>query len=360
MITINKIIKKIAKNLTQKRTKEIHVIHFLEQLYYLILADIPLLNALEMLKLQLKDNLLSNTIADFITKIRQGESLASAMATSPKHFPLIITEQIKLADETGMLAEQLKHISESLKQAHEIKSNIVKAITYPALVLGLSIIISIILLIFVIPIFQDVFSQFNAKLPAFTQVLIKISHNLTRDIKYYLLAVLLFILTFKISYRKSAKFRYGIDFMLINTPVIKKINQDYICAQFAQTIRTTTQANIPIDKALLLTANIIKNSFVAIKIKKSISKIKSGENLSYALLNNFSSFLIQMIEIGEETGNLSDMLQKASNYHQKNLTSSTQKLQQLLEPALILVIGCIIGSFTIGMYLPIFNIGNIV
>lgn len=349
----------LKDKLFKHKIKTTHIICALEQLGQLIKADIPILNALDMLMQQFKNNKLSNVILDISKQIKQGEALSKALAIYPKYFPLIISEQIKLAEETGALAEQLEYIAKSLKQTLEIKNNIIKAITYPCIMLGAAIILAMILLIFVIPTFKDIFNEFHAKLPFFTQFLINSSNLICKNTKFYLIIILSFTLALKISYKNNYKFKYLLDFIILKTPVVKKILQNNLSAQFAQTINITTKANMPIDQALSLAANITKNSFVSCEIKKSISKIKTGESLSNALINNFSDFLIQMLQIGEQTGNLSQMLQKAADYHQVRLKESTEKLQQLLEPALTIIVGGIIGAFVIGMYLPIFQLGNI-
>lgn len=349
----------LKDNLFKHNIKSTHIICALEQLGQLIKADIPILSALDMIMQQFKNNKLSNVILDISKQIKQGEALSKALAIYPKYFPLIISEQIKLAEETGALAEQLEYIIKSLKQTLDIKNNIIKAITYPSIMLGVSIILAMILLIFVIPTFKDIFSEFHTKLPFFTQFLIDSSDLICKNIKLYLILILSCILVLKLSYKNNYKFKYLLDFIILKIPIIEKILKNNHSAQFAQTINITTKANMPIDQALSLAANINRNSFVSCEIKKSISKIKTGESLSNALINNFSDFLIQMMQIGEQTGNLSQMLQKAADYHQQNLEASTQKLQQLLEPALILIVGGLIGAFVIGMYLPIFQLGNI-
>jgi type IV pilus assembly protein PilC len=348
----------------KKITKQT-IILFFEQLSQLTQNNISLIITLEIIQKNLTKNKLSKIIYYLISDIKNGQNLSESLSKYSKYFPEIITEQIKFSEKSGNLNNCLKQITLDLKSQDKMRKNILKAITYPTLMLTIAILLCAIFIIFVIPTFENLFNQFNAPLPYFTNLIIKTSNNISDNFKIYFLYILLIFIIIKKIYKSNNKTKYCCQIFITKIPIIGNLLQNYKCAKFSNLLALSLESNIPIDQALLFISNIFKNHLISKNIKFCIKQIKAGNNLSSSILISpnykicFSEYLIQMIKLGENTGNLSNTLYKTSEYFQQNIESFSSKLNQLLEPILILISGIIIGTVIIAMYLPIFNMGMV-
>ena len=346
---------------TSRPITQTTITNFLQQFAQLMQADMPLINALEYLKQIYQNNKLSKILIIIINNIKQGQNLAQSLEKHPKYFPQSLTLPLHLAQETGNLANQLSSLATSFEKKRLLRRKVIKSVTYPCLMLASAIILLITLMIFVIPTFINLFEQLKTPMPKCTQMLISISQFISEDINLILLISLSLWLIIKIKYKNNYKFKLLIWRFLLKTPYFGSIIQDQLMTLLAENLVNTLTAGMPLIPALTLSAKAVNNPVLSVKINLCIQQIQQGLNLNTAFeKQNFPKFITQMILIGEQTGQLSNMLAKASIYHEQNLINFSEQIQQLLEPALTLIISGIIGFVIIAMYLPIFQIGNVI
>ena len=259
----------------KKVSKQI-IILFFEQLSHLINTNISLVIALKLIKKNFSKNKISNLINHIILEITDGKSLHQSLNKYPKYFPEIITKQIKFAEKSGKLKKCLNQITKDLKASDKMRRNILKAITYPAIMLGLAIILCAIFIIFIIPTFQNLFKEFNTELPYLTNIIIKISNNISNYIKIYiLLFLIIFICIKKICYKNKIAMNL-LQIIILKTPVIGVINKNYKCAKISSLLALSLESNIPIDTALIFISDIFKNHIISKNLIFCNQKLKAG------------------------------------------------------------------------------------
>jgi type IV pilus assembly protein PilC len=265
-------------------------------------------------------------------------------------------------EQSGALEGIYDRIATYKEKAESLKAKIKKAMTYPIAVLVISAIVTSILLIFVVPTFQEIFEGFGAELPAFTLMVIALS-ELMQSYWYLVLAGLFaFSYVFKQTHRNSQKFRDAVDKKILKLPVVGDILEKAAVARYARTLSTTFAAGVPLIDALESAAGASGNAVFRYAILEIRSEVSSGMQMNLAMRNSniFPDMVIQMVAIGEESGAVDDMLAKVANVYEEEVDNAVDNLTALLEPLIMSVLGVVIGGLIIAMYLPIFEIGKIV
>ncbi len=303
---------------------------------------------------------------DMLTDIKQdiegGSALNEALGKYPVQFDELYVNLVKAGESAGVLDTVLDTIATYKENIENIKGKIKKAMFYPAAVLAVAVIVASILLIFVIPQFESVFKNFGADLPAFTQMLIQLSKFMVSYWWMVLGIVVGTIVGLIFLYKRSEKFAHFIGRMLLKIPVVGQILRQSAIARFARTLGVTFKAGVPLVEALDSVANATGSVVYNDAVKRIREDVSVGHQLQLAMAqtNLFPNMVVQMVAIGEEAGALDAMLFKIAEFFETEVNNAVDALSSLLEPLIMVVIGGMVGSMVVGMYLPIFKLGAVV
>jgi type IV pilus assembly protein PilC len=332
---------------------------FCYQLAALVNANIALVEALNIINAENKHLNLQKLIGELKNDIENGNALSTALKKYPEIFNNFLCNLIYAGEKSGCLDNILQYIATYTEKTQTQKYLILKALLYPLTVLCVALAVTIILLVFVIPQFVAIFASFNAKLPFYTQLIIEIA-NFTKSYGVYMLWVIAFIIWLIVYFiKRSAKLQQLCDDFIFKLPIFGNFFKKTLICHFARTFAITFKAGIPILEALTITATIINNRIFQQKIINISHSIANGKALHLAMQeqNFFAPMILQFITIGEESGTLDDMLNKIASNYEYELNKVLDNLNKLLEPALMIFIGIVVGGLIIAMYLPIFRLG---
>lgn len=344
------------------RIKTKHTNHFIDQLAILISNNTPIVKALKIM-LQEENNLaLKNLITLCQNSIAEGKSLSQTWNDYPEYFSALSCGLINAGEQSGKLDLILQELSSYLKKTALEKSKIIKALIYPATVLVVTIMVITIFLVFVIPQFATMFNNFGAELPRYTQTIIYCSNFIQTYWQIILTGIIGAIISIKIMHYRSLKFREFLDYTYFKLPIIKKILLAATLTKFTKTLGLTLNSGIPLLQAMNIAIPTVTSLHYIAALKNTTELVALGKPLHQALIKQqlFPTKMIQLLALGEETGTLDQMLTQISKIYEEELNNITDNLNKLLEPIIIIILGLIVGSLVIGMYLPIFRLGTVV
>ena len=325
-------------------------------------AGVPLVQTIEMIGKGHSNGNMQKLLADIGNKLQSGIPLSDCLREHPKYFDSLYCDLVASGEQSGSLETIYDRIATYKEKAEALKSKIKKAMTYPIAVLVIAAIVTSILLIFVVPVFQEIFASFGAELPAFTLLVIKISDFM--QAYWYIMLAAIFIggYMFKKAHLNSQAFRDSVDKQILKIPVIGELLEKAAVARYARTLSTTFAAGVPLIDALESAAGASGNAVFRDAILEIRSEVSSGMQMNLAMrnCNIFPDMVIQMVAIGEESGAVDDMLAKVANVYEQQVDDAVDSLTSLLEPMIMAVLGVVIGGLIIAMYLPIFQIGQVV
>lgn len=345
-----------------KKIKPLDIAFFSRQMATMMKAGVPLLQSFDIIIDGSENPNMRSLIGTLKQEVSAGNSFATALRKKPEYFDDLFCNLVDAGEQAGALESLLDRVATYKEKTEKLKAKIKKAMTYPAAVLIVAMIVSGILLIKVVPQFQAIFAGFGAELPAFTLMVIWLSEVVQRWWLVVLgLSVGAFFL-FKNSYRKSGKFRDGIDRFLLKIPVIGPLIFKSSVARYARTLATTFSAGVPLVEALDSVAGATGNVVFRNAVHKIRQDVSTGMQLNFSMRSTgvFPSLAIQMTAIGEESGALDSMLDKVATYYEEEVDNMVDSLTSLMEPMIMAVLGVIVGGLVIAMYLPIFKLGNVV
>ncbi|HKM36012.1 MAG TPA: type II secretion system F family protein, partial [Thiopseudomonas sp.] len=294
--------------------------------------------------------------------VSSGSSLAVALRKHPLYFDELYCNLVDAGEQSGSLEGMLDRVATYKEKTEALKSKIKKAMNYPIAVMAIALIVTAILLIKVVPQFQDVFANFGAELPAFTMMVIHLSEFVQSSGWMILVAGVAAFFLFRRFHRSSQAFRDRVDRLLLKMPVVGDIIYKAAVARFSRTLATTFAAGVPVvdalDSVAGATGNIVfKNAVMQVK-----TDVTAGMQLNFAMRNTgvFPSMVLQMTSIGEESGAIDNMLDKVATHYESEVDNAVDGLTSLLEPIIMSVLGVLIGGLMIAMYLPIFQLGAVV
>ena len=325
-------------------------------------AGVPLVQTIEMIGKGHSNGNMQKLLADIGNKLQSGIPLSDCLREHPKYFDSLYCDLVASGEQSGSLETIYDRIATYKEKAEALKSKIKKAMTYPIAVLVIAAIVTSILLIFVVPVFQEIFASFGAELPAFTLLVIKISDFM--QAYWYIMLAAIFIggYMFKKAHLNSQAFRDSVDKQILKIPVIGELLEKAAVARYARTLSTTFAAGVPLIDALESAAGASGNAVFRDAILEIRSEVSSGMQMNLAMrnCNIFPDMVLQMVAIGEESGAVDDMLAKVANVYEQQVDDAVDSLTSLLEPMIMAVLGVVIGGLIIAMYLPIFQIGQVV
>ncbi|WP_457568244.1 type II secretion system F family protein [Desulfurobacterium sp.] len=344
-----------------ERVKLKDIVLFTRQLYSMINAGIPLVSALRALEQQVSNKKLREIIKDVAKQVEEGGRFSAALAKYKDVFGDLYISMIKAAEEAGTLDSTLKRLAEYLEKIEHLRSKVKSAMFYPTFVLIMALIIVSGILIFVIPTFATIYADMGGTLPALTQFVIKASDFLRDYVGWIIGAIFIFVVVFK-QLLKVDKVKYYVDMFLLKLPIFGDLILKSSIANFARTLSSMVSSGINILKALDIAAETSNNKIVQEEIKKVKNQVERGVSLAVALSRSkiFPPMLVNMVAIGEDAGNLDEMLAKVAQFYEEEVDTMVDGLTSLIEPLMMVFIGGIIGFIIIAMYLPIFNIANLI
>jgi len=345
-----------------KKIKPMDIALFTRQMATMMGSGVPLLQSFDIIGEGFDNPNMRKLIDEVKQEVAAGNSLANSLRKKPLYFDDLYCNLVDAGEQSGALETLLDRVATYKEKTESLKAKIKKAMTYPIAVVVVAIVVSAILLIKVVPQFQAVFANFGAELPAFTKMVITLSEILQEWWFIVLIAMFAAAFALRTFHRRSEKFRDGVDRTILKLPIVGDILYKSAVARYARTLSTTFAAGVPLVEALDsvsgATGNVVFRNAVG-KIKQDVS---SGTQLNFSMRTTgvFPSMAIQMAAIGEESGSLDAMLDKVASYYEEEVDNAVDNLTTLMEPMIMVVLGILVGGLIIAMYLPIFQLGNVV
>lgn len=339
------------------RIRELAV--FCRQFAIMNAAGIPLLQSLHDLGEQTTDKLLQKVISEAVVSLERGKSLSEAFHANSDSLPPIMINMLTAAEVSGSLDLALERLAENFEKEVQVREKIKSALTYPVLVAVVALLAVAVLLVYVVPIFVDVFEQVGASLPAATRLLLALSSVLRQYSPVVVLSLPLLFLAVK--YAQKIKIVYTTrDRLFLTLPGVSSITIGITISRFAHTLSMLLKSGLPLLESLAVTEKVVGNSIAALEISEARRGIEAGERIAPAFLKSrvFPKMIVSMIETGEESGALVEILEKLGSYYDQDVEVTITRMASLLEPALITVVGIMVGFIALSIYLPLFGLSG--
>lgn len=338
------------------------VVVFSRQFSVMVNAGLPILQGLTIVAEQAENPDFRVVMTKVRDDISNGVTLSEAMAKHPKAFNTLYVNMIRAGEQGGILDVILERLSEYMEKAEGVTRKVKSAMMYPIVVMSVAVLVIIFLMVKVVPTFRDVFTSFGAKLPWPTQLIIDVSEFLSSKKAFVLVG---FLVAFGVSvsmYRKTKTGAYSWDKMLLGLPVFGVLARKAAVAKFARTLGTLIKSGVPIMDALETVAKTSGNLVVERAVFNARDSVREGKTLTQPLRESkvFPPMVTQMINVGEETGALDQMLNKIADFYEAEVDAAVEGLTSIIEPILIVFLGVTIGFIVVAMFMPMFELGNIV
>jgi len=342
------------------KVKPKELVLFSRQLSTLVSAGVPLVQGLSILEEQVESKVFKVIVHTIREDIEAGQSITDALSKHPGTFEELYVSMIKAGEVGGILDVILERLSSYLEATEELKGKVKSAMMYPLVVSTIASGVTVFLLIFVIPTFQKIFSGFGAELPVITQLVIAISEFL-KKFWYLLIIIPVGLISGLRYYRKTEGGKLTTDKLLLMMPIFGLILKKVAVAKFTRTLSTLIKSGVPILQALETVAKTAGNKVIEIAVLTSRESIKEGERIATPLKKAqvFPPMVVQMVAIGEETGNLDAMLAKIADFYDQEVDAAVKGLTSMIEPLIIVAMGVVIGFIVIAMFLPMFSLGEL-
>jgi type IV pilus assembly protein PilC len=335
---------------------------FSRQLATMLSAGIPLVQAFEIVGSGHENAAMQKLIMAIKADVEGGSSLTESLAKHPLYFDDLFINLVEAGEQAGALETLLDKIATYKEKTEALKKKIKKALTYPAAVLVVAFVVTAILLIFVIPAFEDLFKGFGADLPTFTRMVIDLSVFVRQQGWYIVILMGAGVGTFFYFKKRSRAMRHWLDRLSLKVPIIGGILQKAAIARYARTLSTMFAAGVPLVEALESVAGATGNIVYEVGVLEMRDEVATGQRLQQAMENTdlFPNMVIQMIAVGEESGSLDDMSSKVADFYEEDVDNAVDNLSSLLEPMIMAILGVLVGGLVVAMYLPIFKMGSVI
>jgi len=335
---------------------------FSRQMATMMKSGVPIVGALDIIASGHKNPRMKKMVDSIRTDIEGGSSLYEAISKHPVQFDELYRNLVRAGEGAGVLETVLETVANYKENIEALKGKIKKALFYPIMVFAVALLVSGILLVWVVPQFEDVFKGFGAELPAFTQMIVNLSKFMVSWWWLILIVLVGGIFGFLAAYKRSPSMQHAFDRLILRIPVIGQLMHNSAIARFARTTAVTFKAGVPLVEALGIVAGATGNKVYEEAVLRMRGDVSVGfpVNMAMKQTNLFPHMVIQMTAIGEEAGALDAMLFKVAEYFEQEVNNAVDALSSLLEPIVMVVIGTIVGGMVIGMYLPIFKLASVV
>ena len=334
------------------------LVFFLTQLSTYIKSGIPLSESLVMIENQTIDKKKKDLYKRIVYELNTGANFSEALARQGNVFPKLLINMLKTSELTGNLTESLDDMAAYYKTADSNRKQVISALTYPSVVLVISIAVLTFLLIFIIPKFQNIFDQLGSNLPGITLFLINMSTFLQNNVIKIVLAIFAGIIIIVMLYRHVKKFRYCVQWVAMHIPVIKDVLIDNEVVMFTKTFSSLIRHDVFITDSIEMLGKITNNEIYKDIIKEAVTNLSAGAGLSPAFENKwaFPRIAYEMLVTGEKTGRLGVMMENVANYYEEEQKNLIQRLKSLIEPVMIIVLAFIVGVILLAIFIPMFSI----
>ena len=331
------------------------------QLAALLRAGVPLLQSLDMLSRSLTSVALLNIVQQVHNDVASGSALHEALARHPAHFTRLYTSMVQAGESAGILDTMMERLAHTLEKNEALRSRVRSALVYPTAVMGVAISVLVLILVFVVPVFEDVFKSFGAELPWATQIVVALSDGLSASGPVAVVVALLCLWFWQRPQAGQAQFKAAKDRWLLKLPMLGPLMGTAVVARWAQTLSALLSAGVPLAEALGPVAQACDHSVyegVTLQLQRQVTQ---GSRLSEGMAQSdrFPPMIVQLCATGEETGAMDQLLARAGGLMETELDDRVNGLSSLLEPLIIVVLGGLIGSILVAMYLPIFRLGQV-
>ena len=355
-------LRKKSKPLIPKRIKPKDISIATRQLATMLSAGIPIASSYAAIAKGSDHEKIQEVFKEIQTEVEAGNNLSLALNRYPRLFDDLYTNLVAVGERSGNLDNLMEKIASYMENHEEIKAKIKGAMFYPAAVIAVAFIVTALLLLFVIPQFEDLFSSFGASLPALTAALIAISRGFRDHFLSIFGAIIGSIVFIVFTYRRSEKMQRGVDRLSLRMPIFGEILRKAAVSRYARTLATMFGSGVPLVESLNSVAGATGNSLYSDACSNIREAVSTGRSLSASMADTglFPAMVIQMTTTGEESGAIEDMLNKVADFYEREVREAVDNMSKLIEPLLMVVLGGIVGTLVIGMYLPIFKMASVV
>ena len=350
------------EGLMKKKVNTLDITIFTRQLATMMKAGVPLVQSFEIVAEGLDNPSMREVVLGIKGEVEGGNTFAGALKKYPQYFDKLFCSLVESGEQSGALETMLDRVAIYKEKSELLKQKIKKAMKYPITVIIVALIVTIILMVKVVPVFQGLFGSFGAELPAFTQMVVNMSNWTQKYWFVLLLGIGIAITAFMEAKKRSKKFRDALDRIALKLPIFGDLVYKSIIARFSRTLSTTFAAGVPLIDALESTAGATNNVVFETAVLKIRDDVATGQQLQFAMrmANVFPSMAIQMVAIGEESGSLDAMLDKVATHFENEVDNAVDGLTSMMEPLIMAILGVLVGGLVIAMYLPIFQMGSVV
>lgn len=342
------------------RVKDDELVMVTRNIGSMLVAGLPLSRALSVILRQSKNPRLTGVMKDLIERINKGEQFADALAVYPKVFDDLYVAMVRAGSEGGNLAESLQVLSTQMERTSSLKKKIKGAMIYPAIVITILVIIGILMMIFVMPSIVGTFEGLGTDLPATTQVLISVSNFMSNNVALTILGLLAFVAGV-VSFVRTKIGKRILSWVFPRLPVIGGMNKETNAARTARTLSSLLGSGVDVLRALEITQQVVQNYYYREILAEAAVRVEKGDPLSGVFIERDDLYPIlvgEMILVGEETGNIAQMLSQLAEFYETEVEQKTKDLSTIIEPLLMVVIGGTVGFFALAMIAPIYSIGD--
>ena len=334
---------------------------FYRQFATMVNAGLTLVNSLNILTEQVENKALANNIKVVKSDIEAGSTLADAMAKFPQVFSELYLSMVRAGEIGGVLDEILNKIADLMEKEFALNQKVKSAMSYPSFVAGAAVLMSIFMLTFILPQFVGVFAQFGGELPALTQFFVTLTYLFN---KYWYLFFIVFagLVAAFLAYKRTPNGKLNFDKFKLHAPIFGEITRKTAVSRFTRILGTLIKSGVPILEALQVSSNAIGNLVISSAVLSAKTKIKEGQSISSPLAASgvFPPMVTQMIMVGEESGELEEMLINVAKFYDEEVDRAVERLTAIIEPLMMAFIALTVGVMIIAMYLPIFNMVNLI
>lgn len=339
--------------------KPADIVAFLQQLSTLQNAGVSTMEGMQMLHLTSKKPAMRRMVQKMMQALQEGKQLSEALALYPKYFDHISVNLVRAGEQGGVLEAVLKNIAEFKEKDYGIKKKIRSALIYPGVTVSVMIVVVVILMVKVIPVFAHLFHSFNAQLPELTQMVVNLSDWMKNNVLFLVFVPLLSVVLLVFGYNRSHQVRWFIDRLLLRIPVIGKLMLLGATARFMHTLALLYSAGVPIQEAMETLSHVSGNTVIDAGVAKARQSVLAGGKIADGLTETrLPDLAVRMLAIGESSGNVEVMAQKTGDHYSNEVDEMVARMSTLLEPFIMILLGVIVGTLIVAMFLPMLDMGK--
>lgn len=352
----------ILQQLLKKKITPLDIAIFTRQLATMLKAGIPLIQSFDIVAESLDKTAMREIVLAIKNEVAAGNSFATALKKYPQYFDPLFCSLVASGEQSGTLQTMLDRVAIYKEKNELLKQKIKKAMKYPATVVVVALIVTIILMLKVVPIFEDMFNSFGADLPVFTQVVVHMSQWMQHYWLMLMVVTIASILSCLAIKKRSQKFQNFLARSTLKLPIFGSLIHKAIIARYSRTLSTTFAAGVPLIDALASTAEVTNNIVYTQAVMQIRDDVAAGQPLQFAMkaTSKFPPMAIQLVAIGEESGTLDDMLDKVATFYENEVDNAVDGLTAMMEPLIMAILGVLVGGLVVAMYLPIFQMGSVI